>query len=105
MNDDRPFLDAIREAPDDDAVRLVYSDWLEDRGDAARAEFIRAQVELARGVADEARRDLLRRRERELLLANERKWLGGLGATVKRAAFVRGFVERVTVHADRLKDA
>lgn len=105
MNDDQPFLDAIRESPDDDAVRLVYSDWLEDHGDAARAEFVRTQVELARGVADEARRDLLRRRERELLLANERKWLGALGAVVKRASFVRGFVERVTVHVDRLKDA
>src|SRR5688500_16170422 len=40
------FLDAIVDAPDDDAPRLVYADWLDDHGDADRAEFIRAQCEL-----------------------------------------------------------
>src|SRR5262249_51187264 len=30
------------------AVRLVYADWLEEHGQPERAEFIRAQVELAR---------------------------------------------------------
>jgi uncharacterized protein (TIGR02996 family) len=103
--DAQAFLDAILETPDDDAHRLVYADWLDDHGDAERAEFIRAQVELARGVEDEPRRDSLRRRERELLLANELRWLGPLGSVLRRAAFVRGLVERVTVRADRLKEA
>jgi len=31
----------------DEASRLVYADWLEGRGDAARAEFLRLQQELA----------------------------------------------------------
>src|SRR4051812_5383520 len=35
------LLAAIAEAPDDDAPRLVYADWLEEHGDDARAEFIR----------------------------------------------------------------
>ncbi len=45
-----PFLAAIRANPDDDLVRLVYADWLDETGDpaaAVRAEFIRVQCELA----------------------------------------------------------
>ena len=61
------FLQAIDEAPEDDAPRLVYADWLEDNGDPDRAEFIRCQVRLARLPEDwetvliaevEARRDI-----------------------------------------------
>ncbi len=33
MRDEYAFLKAIREHPDDTALRLVYADWLEDRGD------------------------------------------------------------------------
>lgn len=40
------FVDAILAEPDDDAPRLIYADWLEERGDP-RAEFIRVQVEMA----------------------------------------------------------
>lgn len=42
------LLAAIRADPDDDTVRLVYADWLDERGEAERAEFIRVQCELAR---------------------------------------------------------
>ena len=42
---------AVLESPFDDAPRLVYADWLEENGRPGRAEFIRAQVELARGPA------------------------------------------------------
>ncbi|HEY1067960.1 MAG TPA: TIGR02996 domain-containing protein [Pirellulales bacterium] len=45
---DEPFLQAIAEAPDDDAPRLIYADWLDEQGDASRAEFIRVQCELER---------------------------------------------------------
>lgn len=40
------FISTICQAPHEDAPRLVYADWLEERGDP-RAEFIRVQVELA----------------------------------------------------------
>lgn len=49
------FLHAIREAPDDDAPRLIYADWLDEQGDFDRAEFIRGQIrllELAPGTPD-----------------------------------------------------
>lgn len=32
--------------PDDDGLRLIYADWLEDNGQGVRAEFIRVQIEL-----------------------------------------------------------
>jgi uncharacterized protein (TIGR02996 family) len=40
MSDDRAFLRAIREDPEDPARRLVYADWLEERGDP-RGEYLR----------------------------------------------------------------
>ena len=39
---------AILDHPDDDTLRLIYADALEDDGESRRAAFIRAQVELAR---------------------------------------------------------
>ncbi len=41
------FLAAIIANPADDTPRLIYADWLDDQGEADRAEFIRCQVELA----------------------------------------------------------
>ena len=37
------FLDAIRAAPDEDAPRLIYADWLDDQGEGERAALIRFQ--------------------------------------------------------------
>jgi uncharacterized protein (TIGR02996 family) len=49
MSDADALLAAIRAAPDDDAPRLIYADWLDEHGQSERAEFIRLQVLLARG--------------------------------------------------------
>jgi uncharacterized protein (TIGR02996 family) len=35
---------AVAQQPDDDAIRLVYADWLEDHGQPERAEFIRLSL-------------------------------------------------------------
>src|SRR5687768_3217999 len=48
MGDEPALLQAIREAPDDDAPRLVYADWLDEHGRPERAEFVRVCVELIR---------------------------------------------------------
>ena len=45
MSPETPFLDAIRAEPTNVACRLVYADWLEERGDA-RAELIRIEEEM-----------------------------------------------------------
>jgi uncharacterized protein (TIGR02996 family) len=76
MSSEEAFLRAIQEEPDDDLPRLVLADWLDDHGDAARAEFVRAQLELARGVGDPVRHDRLLARERDLLLEHRSRWLG-----------------------------
>jgi uncharacterized protein (TIGR02996 family) len=44
---DEAFLRAILAAPEDDAPRLVYADWLEERGDV-RAELLRHRWDLPR---------------------------------------------------------
>src|SRR4051812_42944704 len=53
MNDELAFLSAIAAAPPDDYLpRLVYADWLEERGGdgaAARAAIIRRQLDPSRG--------------------------------------------------------
>jgi uncharacterized protein (TIGR02996 family) len=51
MVDHASFLATILEKPDDDGPRLVYADWLEERGDP-HAELIRVQCELARHVEE-----------------------------------------------------
>jgi uncharacterized protein (TIGR02996 family) len=120
------FLRAILDEPDDDVHRLVYADWLEERGDP-RGEFIRAQVEAAalpdgdpRRAVPEARANELRRRhheewDRPLLDAagydpNAGGLLGLLGTVARlfrapwlkpppyRHDYRRGFVE--VIHVD-----
>jgi len=48
MDEMIPFLRMIAENPDDDAPRLVFSDWLDEHEHHEHAEFIRLQIELAR---------------------------------------------------------
>jgi uncharacterized protein (TIGR02996 family) len=45
--DEADFVAPILAAPDDDAPRLVYADWLVERGDA-RGELIQTDCALAR---------------------------------------------------------
>jgi uncharacterized protein (TIGR02996 family) len=48
MDDQQALLDALAAYPEDDAVWLVYADWLEERGDPG-SEFLRLSVALGRG--------------------------------------------------------
>jgi len=41
------FIDRIRQAPNDDVIRRVASDWLRDQGQEDRASFIECQLEIA----------------------------------------------------------
>lgn len=49
MTDQAALLAAILHKPEDNAPRLVYADHLDERGDHARAEFIRVQIGLHAG--------------------------------------------------------
>jgi uncharacterized protein (TIGR02996 family) len=57
------LLRGILEQPDDDTVRLVFADWLEEKGgEPERAALIRVQVELARrGHWPDAKEEIRRR--------------------------------------------
>jgi uncharacterized protein (TIGR02996 family) len=64
MSDERPFIEAILADPNDEAPRLIYADWLEERGDP-RGEYLRLDTVLARLPGDDMRRagDLSRLKE------------------------------------------
>jgi uncharacterized protein (TIGR02996 family) len=47
MNEENSLLGAVLSNPRDNAARVVYADWLEERGDA-RAAYLRREVELAK---------------------------------------------------------
>src|SRR5262245_36293651 len=91
------FLEDIRTHPEDDAPRLVFADWLDERGDADRAELIRVQCELARSGVDQRRRAELEQRQQQLLAAGEREWAGPLAAWGCIWEFRRGFIEHVRI--------
>ena len=77
MSDDSAFLAAIREQPDDAIVRLVYADWLQERGDA-RHELIRVEAAM-RAVpiwSDEFQR--LKPDRTRLRAALPRDWLAAM---------------------------
>jgi uncharacterized protein (TIGR02996 family) len=98
MIQDDGFLQAVLEDPDDDAPRLVYADWLEERGEP-RGEFIRTDCALARLAADDPRRPALEERRRQLLAEHGDAWLGPLRGLAYGWGFRRGFVEEVTADA------
>src|SRR5690242_10987573 len=75
MTDDRDFIEAIQQDPDDDGPRLIYADWLEERGDP-KGEFIRVQCALSRHDLDPKVREEFLAREQELLRQHANEWTG-----------------------------
>jgi uncharacterized protein (TIGR02996 family) len=101
MHPEESFLADILEHPDDDAVRLIYADWLEEHGDPAgadRAEFIRVQCARA-SRTDTGNQVELCRRERELLARYQQEWLGPLYGVLDAWTFERGFLAHARVDA------
>ena len=94
------FLEAIAAHPDDDAPRLVYADWLEERGDP-RGAFIRLQCALERLAVDDPRRSLLEDEADELLDAREQEWVAPLHGQADDWRFRRGFVEWFAADGER----
>jgi uncharacterized protein (TIGR02996 family) len=74
MNEDTAFLRAILANPTDNAARLVYADWLEERGDP-RADFLRVDCALAALKKRDPRRDKLQARLQELGSRLDADWL------------------------------
>ena len=72
--DEASFHRAILDDPDDDALRLVYADWLEENGRSARAAWLRASCELAHLPDDDAQRDSLLLNIRDLFEQCKPSW-------------------------------
>src|SRR4051812_2844446 len=100
MPNARPFLEAVRDSPDDDAPRLVFADWLEEQGESARAEFLRVQCELARLSTFAARYPELHLRQLELLARHEADWIGAWAGRLVRWEFRRGLLHAVTLRSE-----
>jgi uncharacterized protein (TIGR02996 family) len=116
MLDEAAFRRCICESPHDDGPRLVFADWLEERGETGRAELIRVQCELAVLTAHEPTREpthsprvvemeaaraawaarvaALKRRSRQLLEAAAAR----RGPVPAGWEFRRGFIEAVRLH-------
>ena len=104
MYSDRPFLEAIREEPDDDLHRLAWADWLEEQGDDDRATFLRAQLAAARLDETDLALDALEDRADDLLAAHENEWAGRVGELAFDLGWSRGCIESATLSADMLLD-
>jgi uncharacterized protein (TIGR02996 family) len=107
MNEQDALFAAILDAPDDNAPRLVYADWLDEHDQPERAEFIRVQVELARLPEGDPRKEALGAREQGLMKAHGREWRKELPAWARwHCTYERGFAaEARTTAREFLKGA
>jgi uncharacterized protein (TIGR02996 family) len=88
------LLAAVKAAPEDDAPRLILADWLDERGECERAEFLRAQTQAARLPEDDPRRRELEVRAKQLEDEYGISWLGPLYDNgVRRWDYERGLVQ------------
>ena len=103
------LLQAVLDSPDNDAPRLIYADWLDERGEPERAEFIRIQCELAAPILV-AKEDLLSethpgeasakaavrvRPKRDELLRRERQLLESFGPAGNNVWYWMGSAHRL----------
>jgi uncharacterized protein (TIGR02996 family) len=101
---ERDFIRAIVEEPDEDVHRLVYADWVDEHDQPDRAHFIRAQVELSLLTDDSPRRRQLAFQCRQLLEANEKAWLKPLKRLTPEWRWSRGFIEMIDLPGGDLED-
>jgi len=93
------FWKPIREEPEADAPRHIFADWLDDSGDIGRAEFIRAQLALAKLPRYDRRRAGLANIERRLLSRYAEEWAKHYSGLATGPVFQRGFIEEAKVTA------
>jgi uncharacterized protein (TIGR02996 family) len=83
LQHEHAFLQAIKKTPDNDGLRLIFADWLEENGQPERAELIRLQMKIARLSEFAPRKAALKRRQDKLLGQYGEGWLGrwvGMGS-------------------------
>lgn len=101
--DNQSFIQAIQTNPSDEIPRLIYADWLDERGDP-RGELIRVQCEIARSPENDLKRKQLAQRADELLEDYGETWLeplrelGALGVSTR--CFHLGMLEHLKISAE-----
>lgn len=100
------LLRAIAANPDEDTPRLVFADYLDELGTpeaAARAEFIRLHVHLARLPLGSPDREPIRRRIDQLLWVWDVAWRRDLPLTFQSlSGYRRGFAYRAAAPASAM---
>jgi uncharacterized protein (TIGR02996 family) len=104
MSTEQALFQSVLDAPDDDAPRLVFADWLEEHGQPERAEFIRVQIAQESEPEYSPRWRELEKRSRALLKGNRRKWAPAPDGLAWGPEFRRGFVESVCSTARAFAD-
>lgn len=89
--DGEALRQAVLAAPRDDGPRLVYADWLTERGDP-RGEFITVQCALARAPSPK-----LRKRDKQLLAKFGARWFGWIDELGQDVVIERGFVRQLAI--------
>jgi uncharacterized protein (TIGR02996 family) len=74
MSEEEAFLANMTASPTDNVARLVYADWLDERGDP-RGEFLRVECALLENLRDSPRNDPLRTRYLALWVTTDPAWL------------------------------
>jgi uncharacterized protein (TIGR02996 family) len=77
MTDNQTFIQALLANPQDDALRLVYADWLEEQSDPiseAKAEFLRLTVQQV--VPSSGKEKKGQKRLQQLAAGLDTAWLG-----------------------------
>jgi uncharacterized protein (TIGR02996 family) len=97
--DRQALIDAIRDEPDNERLRLVYADWLEDNGHPERAEYVRLCYELSGLDADDPHAAGLERRRGQLFRKHQKTWGPGLIGDAAGRLKSRGLVQCVEMPA------
>jgi len=101
------FLPEILASYTDDGPRLMLADYLAESlnaAAAARAEFIRIQLALARLSPDHPRWPELTARQTDLLQAYEADWAAPLAGIATAVEFRRGLLDSIAIDARRFLD-
>jgi uncharacterized protein (TIGR02996 family) len=97
VSDRAALVKAILDAPDEDTPRLVFADFIEERNESERAEFIRSQVEAARLPETKQAASKPGRRAAALLKKHGEEWRTAVGLRPKEGVYHRGFLTRVFI--------
>jgi uncharacterized protein (TIGR02996 family) len=90
------LVQACKDEPDDDGLRLILADWLDDHDDPARAELIRLSLPLSRSDIQPASLASLHARMAQLRRDNDARWLGTYPTYERETEFHRGLISITT---------